>query len=98
MDFQRLLEDAGLTPRSYSGRGMYGKECLGVNTDMSAMAVAGWLIKALKETVDDESQWDELADILYDTVIDSMGRGIIMYWPSIAFEGEENEDLSEGKT
>jgi hypothetical protein len=88
MDFQKLLEDAGLTPRSYSGRGMYGKECLGVDTDRSEMRVAAELIRAVIETKEefDDSLY-ELAGILEDTQTDSMGMGIIMYWPNIPFEG-----------
>lgn len=32
-DVEDLARDLGLTVRSYSGRGMYGKECVGITTD-----------------------------------------------------------------
>lgn len=98
MDFQKLLEDAGLTPRSYSGRGMYGKQCLGVDSNGSGMEVIATLISLLAENEVTQSDLRELADILEDSKTDSMGRGIIMYWPNIPFEGEGNkgeEELSQ---
>lgn len=69
MKFESLVSkivDAGYEPRSYSGRFMYGKDCLGVDLpDASCLVELGGCPKP---------------------TLDSMGRGIIAYWPSIAWQ------------
>jgi hypothetical protein len=65
-DSERLIEllenSLGLRPRSYSGRGMMGKECVGVS------------IHHLDEL--DGLHWEGKRT-------DSLGRGLIVYWPSM---------------
>ena len=68
------IEKAGYEPRAYSGRGMYGKQCLGVGLES------------------DSDLWD-LAWFMgsggFDVGAprtDSLGRGIIAYWPSLKWE------------
>jgi hypothetical protein len=64
------LDEAGYDYRSYSGRGMFGAECVGVDLESdvdlwdlaTALARAGLNIPAPRT--------------------DSMGRDIIAYWPS----------------
>jgi hypothetical protein len=51
------------------------------------------ILRAAIDIFDDSLH--ELADILEETKVDNMGRGIVMYWPSIAFEGEESEEEDE---
>lgn len=60
------IERQGGEPRSYSGRGMYGVRCVGVDMDY-------------------EGQYELPAGF----VTDSMGRGVIAYWPSIEWKGDE---------
>lgn len=62
------LQDAGLKPRSYSGRAMYGKSCVGVAAD-SAFEI-GEALKAAKIMA---GQPDE----------DQLGKRRIFYWPAI---------------
>jgi hypothetical protein len=54
------------------------------------------ILRAAIDLKENEREFDDslfaLADTLEETKVDSMGRGIVMYWPSIAFEGEEGED------
>ncbi len=66
------LEDAGFYDhRPYSGRGMFGAECVGLDLEGEgdlwnvayALGKSGADIKAPR--------------------VDSMGRGIIAYWPSV---------------
>lgn len=52
------IRDASLTPVSYSGRGMFGKRCLGV-------ACQPFELQAK------DACWDQL------------GKGMIVYWPSL---------------
>lgn len=75
--------------RSYSGRFMYGKECLAVTVDrgfndhqLIALAVSqpGVDVKAI-------------TDALQDTRQDSMGLGTVLYWPNVPYV--ENEEVEE---
>lgn len=65
MTAQKLIDaikKTGREPRSYSGRFMYGKRCIGVNLDHIGDA-------------------DGLP--LKGSAMDSMGMGIILYWPRV---------------
>mgnify|MGYP003395646932 CR=1 FL=1 len=69
------INGAGYKARSYSGRFMYGKECLGVT-----------LSRGQSETdfVLDIAEFDPtVAQLLRHPTSDAMGLGIIIYWPSI---------------
>lgn len=74
IDGQELIDalyEANCDPRSYSGRGMYGDQCVGV---------------ALGDTrqVWDIAQTFARAELNVPAPLtDSLGRGIIAYWPSV---------------
>jgi len=83
-DFLALFENFDCTPRSYSGRGMYGKECLAVTSDCDEA----------------EFIYDCGARGAPCPKTDSMGKGTVFYWPSIRWaEWEEartyHEDTEE---
>ena len=76
------LLDIGLCPRSYSGRSMYGRECVAVVLSRDE----GW------------SSWNiamELANSDFDPGEpneDAMGLGTVLYWPSYTWpDGMESE-------
>jgi hypothetical protein len=65
--------------RSYSGRGMYGKSCLGVNyEEMKDVLKIGFLLH--------QEMGDEALPLIQNARFDQMGRGYIMYFPAIAWE------------
>lgn len=75
---ERHMVDA--EPCSYSGRAMYGRRCLGFRAE-------------------DEGPIWQLALALGQEGVeipapstDSMGRGIIFYWPDIEYQGDDEED------
>lgn len=76
---------------SYSGRGMYGQQCVGITgSHKGCMQVIGQVIKdAATEMVDSienpgaESKYAGVVDTLLDYDQDSMGRDIILYWPQL---------------
>lgn len=83
-------EGFAYTVRSYSGRGMYGKECLAiVGDDLDAfalgVAVGDWL--ATHHGIGDYS-WPRMQS-------DSMDRGAVYYWPSEEFVDVEEEEEDE---
>jgi hypothetical protein len=91
-----LLEDAGHETRSYSGRAMYGRQCLAVVTDDEAADVVVDAMERCAMGGDVESVV-ELARFLHGSRTDSMGRGTVIYWPNIDWadcgaEEEEEDD------
>lgn len=89
---QQVFEDADFIVRGYSGRGMYGKTCLGVVTENLAELIAA----LIEGTNDDERK--EVAEAIRTMQMDSFGRDTIVYFPKIQFqedefiEGEDEED------
>jgi hypothetical protein len=88
---QTICEDVALHARSYSGRGMYGKSCLGIDVDRGGLgpmiakimsALAGYS-EADRDTVC-EAFRTEMAQ-------DNMGLGMIYYFPSIPYTKDEEE-------
>lgn len=85
MNLQTLIQDAGYEVRSYSGRGMSGKECLGVDLDpnQTIMEFFADLLDACPQ--DEGFALDIISDALRIAKTDSMGLGSIVYWPGVPF-------------
>jgi hypothetical protein len=83
-DIQTLLNDIdGAELRSYSGRSMYGKQCLGI--DMESMTDAFRFALMVEDA--------DLCWAFSNPVFDNMGRGIIVYFPNVeAPEGIDNDE------
>lgn len=75
----------------YSGRGMYGKTCVGFDLDgSSALLALGAALAAVFP--------NEYEDFIHRARTDGMGRGIIVYFPGIetdAVESDEDEEEDE---
>ena len=73
----------------YSGRGMYGEECLGMiytTSDATALVRLGWALRDAAE----EAEGDKAAvleEMLTDVRTDSMGREGIVYFPKVSVGG-----------
>ena len=94
MDFttlRNIIEGAGYEARSYSGRGMYGKECLGFTTDDSFMVTMGNILEELAYVHghETEEKLTAFAKVLKNAATDSMGLGTIIYFPRIERKEEE---------
>mgnify|MGYP003533288648 FL=1 len=97
--FKDAIEDTGYSVRSYSGRGMYGKSCLGFETTRyqnSIQAVAE-IIGNLAETCrfDEELELQDFIEMFSDVQQDSLGLGQIIYFPDIAWEKDWEESDTE---
>ena len=101
--FQTFLEDvfdAGVMP--YSGRGMYGRQCIAVNlTSKSHLAVAELAANILLWVTQEKHEYtkidiQEIADHVANTRVDDLGQGSVCYWPTeVYIEEEEEEDLED---
>lgn len=90
-----LLEDAGESPRSYSGRGMYGARCVAIEPDRGDLMALG--IEVAREAAGRDADLEAVADAFRGARIDSMGRGIVVYWPSLAWPDGRVVDGEEGR-
>ena len=87
---QQAIEDAGFECREYSGRGMYGKQCLAVDIDRGSSI--GDMVAGILESRDgDEDDTAEIADGFRSLQSDAMGLGIIYYFPVVPYVSEEEE-------
>lgn len=88
---REAFENAGFETRSYSGRSMYGKECLGIKCDSAIEAIFETITEAIIRDTD-HVQTIALIDELRDYHIDSLGLGSILYFPNLEWENENFED------
>jgi hypothetical protein len=88
-----LFEDAQYEPRSYSGRCMYGENCLAVTTD-SASEAATVILDVVQACAENGTAEDvlELVAMLRGSRTDSMGRGVVVYWPDIKWADCGDDD------
>lgn len=98
----KAMRDAEVCFRSYSGRGMYGRSCLGIETGGFAEDTWAPFASILEVIADDPDQVRDFADLMSKTRQDSLGLGVIFYWPSVEWteemenfldsDDEDNED------
>lgn len=87
ISLREMLEDVGADVRSYSGRGMFGKQCIGITGDISEMKdTLKCVLDRLFDLVADDDSVDiddikETAHKLLDRQQDSMGLDYVWYWP-----------------
>ncbi len=95
--FKEIVEDSGLEARSYSGRCMYGANCLGVVVDSGIGEVVAEIIEHLAGLDDDErgQASREAADAFRGVRKDSIGHGTVVYFPSVPWEDEEQDEEQE---
>lgn len=97
LDLRNIFVALGLNCFSYSGRGMYGKKCLAVEISSNRnLFELGGLVA--REIDDINSDFDGELDFewMSDARTDSLGRGMVLYFPEIAWEedSEESEECS----
>ena len=102
MNAKEVIEMAGYKTQSYSGRGMYGKQCLGVQVDDSVFQFYANVIEQAADEIvsrlDDEHDdavydvLEEVGKMLRRTRSDSLGLSTIIYWPSIPWEEDNGAD------
>lgn len=94
---QRAVENGNVSAelRSYSGRGMYGRECVGVSIDGGGgdrSFVASAMYEAAQQE-DPEDMLDDLLELFSYSEVDSLGFGTILYFPRWKMTDEMAEML-----
>lgn len=99
MDAKKLIEaaeSAGYEPRSYSGRGMFGRSCVGIEVSrgQSEFTMAIEIAKELMDLCEKDDEAIEVVDELAQLrpSCDSMGLGAIVYFPGVPWPEDEDED------
>ena len=82
---QEMLDALGYETRSYSGRVMFGKECLGVETANIQRLFQEILRLAINEDAVSYLQ-DEL--VYEGARWDNLGKNWIVCWPDVEYEDE----------
>jgi len=92
MTFKDLvLSSFDFDVRAYSGRGMYSKTCLGINTPDLMQTIAE-LIAAALDADDSTKTVVAVADAIKDAKTDAMGLDTILYFPHISMERKQAND------
>lgn len=87
-----LIENVGREVRAYSGRMMYGRECVGVEVDN-----VGQLFHLGLELADAATDDERFALQKMYVAWDSMGMGTILYFPDVKWpEGRAESEAEDG--
>jgi hypothetical protein len=93
---QELCRIAEIDIRSYSGRGMYGKTCLGITAHRVNDAFADLLTACDNVGTDDlPDVIAMLAEALRGAQTDSMGRDMILYFPDVPWDETDDKEESD---
>lgn len=92
--FQVALEDLEYKTFSYSGRRMNGKQCLAVSLDGDVKFLCADL---LDYVIDNPDLFDfvEFSDAIRSMETDSLGKGLVAYFPAFEYGDEEEEEEEE---
>jgi hypothetical protein len=83
-------EDNELEARSYVGRAMYGKQCLGV--ELPKGMEIGQFVAAMLEFSETKQDNEDLITAFENMRQDSMGLGTIVYFPRIPYVENANDN------
>lgn len=92
-EFTQILDYANLDYRTdYSGRGMFGKECIAIDVsqDDSEHGIIAQIVQAAAELTNNNETRDTVDNtvtLMCQTHTDSMGLGSILYWPRMVVNG-----------
>lgn len=93
--FKDVAYELDVDLRSYSGRNMYGKTCLGVTLGAGQVFRFVAEVTVLVTEFGDGFLTEEIIDIMDRARTDSMGYDTILYFPSLSAEGiEDSEEVA----
>ncbi len=100
-----LLDGAGFETRSYSGRGMYGRRCVGVVVENLGSFIAdtiseivdrlAYMSEEEREDHNPATEMEQVVRAFRNMKTDNMGMDIIVYFPEEEWKDDEKEDDDE---
>lgn len=88
-DFISLIEATGYHAQSYSGRYMYGDQCVGVSCGNVFTLIADLLDSVYQDEIND------LIGTIRNAKSNSLGLNMIVYFPQIKYPENRNDDYDE---
>lgn len=99
-----LIEAAGYEAYSYSGRGMFGRMCVGLTCSDVNTAIADLFEACMSQDMEEDALADEhvksvsqvmeehsaLCDALRSSASDSMGLDKVLYFKSVEWQDEQD--------
>lgn len=87
------IESAGYSAQEYSGRGMFGKTCVGMDVPRGTPMFTAAL-EVARELMNEGSSEDEAWSLLDElsrmpASQDSLGLGSVVYWPGVPWPQDE---------
>ena len=82
-EFVDLIVKSGYSPKSYSGRGMFGERCVSVNLDRNEETKFADAVILASQTRDIPA----VMRVISDHSKESMGRGVVLYWRGLSANG-----------
>ena len=83
---------------TYSGRGMYGRQCVGITgSESDCLGVIAEVISDIHNcsVLNDDFEFDEtVRTLLCNQSRDNMGYDVIVYWPTLDPIEEENQEIN----
>lgn len=88
----RVCNNMGLDVRSYSGRGMYGRSCVGVDCGNTHVTLAQIMVEL--QSYGEPDALEAMDHFTREGAIatDHMGMGSILYFPRLPWVNEEEYD------
>lgn len=74
-ELTEALRTVDLEPQSYSGRGMYGRQCVSVKGSSQKDLISRIVMCGLEP--------EQVGQLIQMSHADSLGLGVVIYWPSI---------------
>ena len=87
---EEVISEAGYESRRYSGRFMYGQECIALATEDASFEVK----EVLSETAESlyrHKQREVCLNLIRKMQQDSLGLGFIYYWPTVTYARPASE-------
>lgn len=85
------VECAGYDVRSYSGRGMYGSQCVAFTTDDNEAYAAAQIVGS----IEDSDEREAMITVFRGVRSDSMGRSTVIYFPRMVWPADRSENIAE---
>lgn len=99
MEFKNIIdtfEDAGYSPTRYSGRGMGGEYCVGIQVDGNPFDAIIDVAQRIANYIATDHGGDmfdpDSLDVLKGAKTDQLGKNHILYFPGLKWEDENEED------
>lgn len=83
-----LIESAGFEARSYSGRGMFGEQCLAFTIERGVTESNAWA-DLVNETAGGLEEIEVLTQAMRNARSDDMGLGRVIYFPLFEYAEED---------